>query len=86
MIYGMPAGLALRAVGSAHWRAFFPIGWIIVNVIFLYRLQVEKGAFAIIQPSRFVAVRRPAAAAIADCLCGRRLFRKARRALARLSR
>src|SRR5258705_6441103 len=50
-IYGMPAGLAVRAVGLGALAGFFPIGWIIVNVIFLYRLQVEKGAFAIIQQS-----------------------------------
>jgi lactate permease len=29
----------------------FPIGWIILNVIFLYRLTVEKGWFAILQQS-----------------------------------
>ncbi len=51
VIYGMPAGLALRAVALGALAGFFPIGWIIVNVIFLYRLQVEKGAFAIIQQS-----------------------------------
>jgi lactate permease len=51
LIYGMPAGLAVRAVALGALAGFFPIGWIIVNVIFLYRLQVEKGAFAIIQQS-----------------------------------
>jgi lactate permease len=50
-IYGMPAGLAVRAVALGALAGFFPIGWIIVNVIFLYRLQVEAGAFAIIQQS-----------------------------------
>jgi lactate permease len=50
-IYGMPTGLALRAVALGLLAGFFPIGWIIVNVIFLYRLQVENGAFAIIQQS-----------------------------------
>jgi lactate permease len=28
---------------------FFPIGWIVLNVIFLYRLTVEKGAFETLQ-------------------------------------
>ena len=28
---------------------FFPIGWIVLNVIFLYRLTVEKGAFQTLQ-------------------------------------
>jgi lactate permease len=49
--FGMPTGLALRAVGLGALAGFFPIGWIIVNVIFLYRLMVEKGSFAIIQQS-----------------------------------
>ena len=49
--FGMPTGLAVRAVGLGALAGFFPIGWIIVNVIFLYRLQVERGAFAIIQQS-----------------------------------
>jgi hypothetical protein len=51
VIYGMPVGLAARAVALGALTGFFPIGWIIVNVIFLYRLQVENGAFAIIQQS-----------------------------------
>src|SRR2546430_7541535 len=51
VLYGMPAGLALRAVGLGALAGFFPIGWIIVNVIFLYRLQGEKGGFAIIPQS-----------------------------------
>ena len=50
-VFGMPAGLATRAIFLGALAGFFPIGWIIVNVIFLYRLQVEKGAFAIIQQS-----------------------------------
>ena len=28
---------------------FFPIGWIVLNVIFLYRLTVERGAFETLQ-------------------------------------
>src|SRR4029450_5462984 len=28
---------------------FFPIGWIVLNVIFLYRLTLEKGAFETLQ-------------------------------------
>jgi lactate permease len=28
---------------------FFPIGWIVLNVIFLYRLTVEKGVFETLQ-------------------------------------
>ncbi len=49
--FGMPAGLAGRTalLGTAY--GLFPIGWIIVNVIFLYDLTCEKGAFKIMQDS-----------------------------------
>ena len=47
----MPVDMALRAAGWASLSGMFPIGWIILNVLFLYRLTVEKGWFAIIQGS-----------------------------------
>ncbi len=34
---------------SGAVTGFFPIGWIVLNVIFLYRLTVEKGAFETLQ-------------------------------------
>jgi lactate permease len=49
--FTMPTGLALRAVGLGLVTGFFPIGWIILNVIFLYRLTVEKGWFGVMQRS-----------------------------------
>ncbi|MCJ2078105.1 L-lactate permease [Methylobacterium sp. E-041] len=49
--FGMPLGLATRASLLGMVTGFFPIGWIILNVIFLYRLTVEKGWFAILQQS-----------------------------------
>jgi len=49
--FTMPLGMALRAVFLGFLTGFFPIGWIILNVIFLYRLTVEKGWFAIMQQS-----------------------------------
>jgi lactate permease len=49
--FGMPAGLAGRTalLGAAY--GLFPIGWIILNVIFLYDLTCEKGYFKIMQDS-----------------------------------
>jgi lactate permease len=47
--FSMPAGLALRATGLGIATGFFPIGWIVLNVIFLYRLTVEKGVFETLQ-------------------------------------
>ncbi|MEN9709960.1 MAG: hypothetical protein RIQ68_2368 [Pseudomonadota bacterium] len=50
-LFTMPAGLALRAAGLGAVTGLFPIGWIIVNVIFLYRLTLEKGWFGLVQQS-----------------------------------
>ena len=49
--YGMPAPMA--ALAAAYGAAFglLPIGWIILNVIFLYQLTSEKGEFAVLQRS-----------------------------------
>src|ERR1700731_4540523 len=48
-LFTMPAGLSLRATVLGAVTGFFPIGWIVLNVIFLYRLTVEKGSFEILQ-------------------------------------
>ncbi len=48
-IFTMPAGMALRATALGAVTGFFPIGWIVLNVIFLYRLTVENGAFQTLQ-------------------------------------
>jgi lactate permease len=47
--FTMPAGLAIRATILGIATGLFPIGWIVLNVIFLYRLTVEKGIFATLQ-------------------------------------
>ncbi|WP_439925183.1 L-lactate permease [Nitrobacter sp. JJSN] len=49
VIFTMPAGMTLRATLLGAVIGFFPIGWIVLNVIFLYRLTVEKGAFETLQ-------------------------------------
>ncbi|MGZ8920165.1 MAG: L-lactate permease [Limisphaerales bacterium] len=50
-IYGMPAKAAgaTTVYGAAY--GLFPIGWIILNLIFLYHLTVQKGLFAILRSS-----------------------------------
>jgi lactate permease len=50
-VFTMPAGMALRTVGLGAAYGLFPIGWIILNVIFLYDLTVEKGHFKVMQDS-----------------------------------
>ncbi len=48
---GMPAPLATRAalLGAAY--GLFPIGWIILNVIFLYQLTMNRGLFDVLRKS-----------------------------------
>jgi lactate permease len=48
-IFTMPAGMSLRATVLGAVTGFFPIGWIVLNVIFLYRLTVERGVFETLQ-------------------------------------
>jgi lactate permease len=48
-IFTMPADMSLRATVLGAVTGFFPIGWIVLNVIFLYRLTVVKGAFETLQ-------------------------------------
>jgi lactate permease len=49
--FGMPSDMAFKVTGLGIVSGLFPIGWIILNVIFLYRLTVEKGLFAVFQHS-----------------------------------
>ncbi|HEY1474422.1 MAG TPA: L-lactate permease [Pseudolabrys sp.] len=48
-IFTMPADMSLRATVLGAVTGFFPIGWIVLNVIFLYRLTVERGVFETLQ-------------------------------------
>src|SRR5690242_17577150 len=48
-IFTLPADMSLRATVLGAVTGFFPIGWIVLNVIFLYRLTVEKGVFETLQ-------------------------------------
>src|SRR5262245_43338866 len=49
--YGMPPAMAGLAALYGAGFGLLPIGWIILNVIFLYQLTSEKGDFAILQRS-----------------------------------
>jgi lactate permease len=51
LAFGMPAGMAARTAGLGAAYGLFPIGWIILNVIFLYDLTCEKGHFKVMQES-----------------------------------
>ena len=49
VVFTMPPGHAIRATLLGVATGLFPIGWIVLNVIFLYRLTVEKGVFETLQ-------------------------------------
>ena len=50
-IFGMPADAALAAALYGAAFGLFPIGWIIVTAMFLYRLSVEAGALDVMKRS-----------------------------------
>src|SRR5687767_12721122 len=49
--FEMPAGMASLAAAFGAAYGLMPIGWIILNVIFLYRLTEQRGQFRILQDS-----------------------------------
>lgn len=51
LAYGMPVRMAGLAAGYGAAFGLLPIGWIILNVIFLYQLAQEKGEFVVLQRS-----------------------------------
>jgi lactate permease len=48
-VYGMPVKLTLAAAGYGAAFGLFPIGWIVLNAIFIYNLSVETGGFKVLQ-------------------------------------
>ena len=51
IIYAMPVGMASLSILYGAAYGFLPIGWIIINVIFLYNLANQKGLFSTLQDS-----------------------------------
>src|SRR2546421_6395782 len=51
LVFGMPLKMlfASGAYGAAY--GLFPIGWIVLNVIFLYQLTKERGLFDVLRQS-----------------------------------
>ena len=50
-IFGMPADMAVKAAGYGIAAGLFPIGWIVLNIIFLHRLTTLNGYFKVLQNS-----------------------------------
>src|SRR6185295_12548253 len=51
LVYRMPVGMSLATAGYGAAYGLFPIGWIILNVIFLYQLTVKKELFEVLRNS-----------------------------------
>src|ERR1700686_5400798 len=49
LIFTMPAGMSIRATLLGIVAGFFPIGWIVLNVIFLYQITVVTGKFELLK-------------------------------------
>src|SRR5689334_9993111 len=50
-VFGMPAMLAIATAVYGGAYGFLPIGWIILNAVFLYNLTVSTGQFEIVKGS-----------------------------------
>src|SRR5574343_1008423 len=51
LAFGMPAGMATRAALLGGLTGLLPIGWIVLNIIFLHQLTEQNGSFKVLQDS-----------------------------------
>lgn len=49
LVYRMPVSMALAAAVLGAANGLLPIGWLVLNILFLYRLTVMRGQFASLQ-------------------------------------
>jgi lactate permease len=49
--YGMPVDMAGRAALFGGFTGLLPIGWIVLNIIFLHQLTEQNGSFKVLQDS-----------------------------------
>ena len=49
--YGMPIDMAGRAAMLGGFTGLLPIGWIVLNIIFLHQLTEQNGSFKVLQDS-----------------------------------
>ena len=50
-VFGMPVTQAFAAAGFGAAYGLLPIGWIVLNIIFMYQLTLERGQFAVLRDS-----------------------------------
>src|SRR2546422_4455163 len=51
IVFRMPVGMILTSAIYGGTYGLFPIGWIVLNVIFLYQLTNERGLFDVLRKS-----------------------------------
>ena len=51
LVYHMPAGMAGNAALLGGLTGLMPIGWIVLNIIFLHQLTEQNGSFKVLQDS-----------------------------------
>ncbi len=51
LLYGMPVTQAFSAATFGAAFGLFPIGWIVIGAVFLYRITIETGKFEVIKYS-----------------------------------
>jgi lactate permease len=51
LVFGMPVSTALATAVYGAAYGFLPIGWIVLNAVFLYSLTVETGQFDVLKSS-----------------------------------
>lgn len=51
IVYGMPAEMAGKAAFLGGLTGLLPIGWIVLNIIFLHQLTEQNGSFKVLQDS-----------------------------------
>src|SRR3954470_24260363 len=47
-IFTMPAGMSIRAAAVGGVARFFPIGWVLLNVIFPFQITLATGKFELL--------------------------------------
>src|SRR5260370_29027525 len=57
LVFGMPVGMALGTAAFGAAYGLLPIGWIILNLMFLYQLTVQRGLFRVLRESLTAVTR-----------------------------